>query len=201
MSTSAKIIEMIKGETLDMDALEAALTQASHGERMDVLGALTPKLQARLFEGAQGRLVTLEQIVPSSTAPLTEVIHEGQNTLPAFRHFQKRFCRPPAELATGLEREVVWGYNHQGMSGFTGPGYFVGYDHAESGEVWIDYRELPAQKPEQWPEIMSNKAKLGFLVYANMVDRLRRLSPEVTIGRAYKKKPMSAWFTLVRAPS
>jgi hypothetical protein len=31
-----------------------------------------------------------------------------------------------------------------------------------------------------------------------MVDRLRRVSEHVTIGRAYKSKPMSAWFTLVR---
>ena len=50
------------------------------------------------------------------------------------------------------------------------------------------------------PEIISNKAKLGFLVYAGMVDRLRRVSRDVTIGRAYKNKPMNAWFALVRKP-
>ncbi|CAN0585055.1 unnamed protein product, partial [Laminaria digitata] len=139
MSEAASIIAMIKEATLDMDAIEAALDGVSHEERMTVLRALTPKLQARLFDAAEGRVVKLEQIVPSSKGELVEVIHEGQNTLPAFRHFQKRFCRP-SEANSPNDREVLWGYNHQTMSGFTGPGYFVAYDD-EAGEVCIDYRE------------------------------------------------------------
>ncbi|MEC9439468.1 MAG: hypothetical protein VYE40_00005 [Myxococcota bacterium] len=199
MSQVDDIIGMIKADAIDMDALEEAMDAASHDERMAVLRTLTPKLQRRLFDAAEGRKVTLEQIVPSGKDRLEEVIHEGQNTLPAFRHFQKRFCRPSDANAPD-DRDVLWGYNHQTMSGFTGPGYFVAYDDEEAGEVCIDYRELPPEHPDAWPEIISNKAKLGFLVYAGMVDRLRRVSRDVTIGRAYKNKPMNAWFALVRKP-
>ena len=199
MSKATQIVELIKADTVDMDALEESLDAAGHGVRVDVLRQLTPKLQRHLFDAAEGRVVTLAQVVPIGHTPLHEVIHEGQNTLPAFRHFQKRFCRPSSKHKPE-GREVLWGYNHQTMSAFTGPGYFVAYDDPKRGEVCIDYRELPPEKPGVWPDIISNKARLGRFVYAGMVDRLRRVSEHVTIGRAYKKKPMSAWFALTRVP-
>jgi hypothetical protein len=191
------ILTALKADPIDLATVEAAFDAASPSERIDAIRGFTPKIQRRLFDACEGRKVTIEQIVPSDKGSLGEVIHHGQNTLPAFRAFQKRFCRPSPGHAPD-NRSVLWGYNHQAMAGFTGPGYFVAYDDADKGEVVIDYRELPPEKPDSWPEILDNKAKLGRFVYYGMVDRLRRVSKHVTIGRAYKAKPMSAWFVLVR---
>ncbi len=193
----SQIVDLVTAEDIDMDALEAAFDEATHDQRVQAIREFTPKIQRRLFEAAEGRAVSIEQIVPAGRGELEEVIHEGQNTLPAFRKFQKRFCRPSSDQRQS-DREVLWGYNHQTMAPFTGPGYFVAYEDEDSGEVWIDYRELPTERPDAWPKIVDNKARLGRFVYHGMVDRLRRVSQHCTIGRAYKGKPMSAWFVLVR---
>lgn len=193
-----QILDLVTADVIDTDALEDALNEATHEQRVQAIREFSPKIQKRLFEAAEGRKVGIEQIVPTEKGSLEEVIHEGQNTLPMFRKFQKRFCRPSRDQRQS-DREVLWGYNHQTMASFTGPGYFVAYEEDDSGEVWIDYRELPTERPDQWPSIISNKARLGRFVYHGMVDRLRRVSEHCTIGRAYKGKPMDAWFVLVRA--
>ena len=195
--TVTAILQALKSDPIAIDQVEQLFDQASPGERLEAIRQFTPKIQSRLFEAAEGRTVTTEAIVSSSLLPLQEVIHQGRNTLPAFRDFQKRFCLPSQEHQPD-NRRVLWGYNHQTFSGMTGPGYFVAYDDSDTGEVVIDYRELPPERPPSWPPILDNKARLGRFVYAGMVDRLRRVSDHVTIGRAYKKKPMSAWFVLVR---
>ena len=47
-----------------------------------------------------------------------------------------------------------------------------------------------------------NDQGLSRLVYANMVDYLRRVSKHVLIGRAYKDgKEMPNWFLLCREPA
>ena len=189
------ILDALEDGALD-DAAEL-LDNTSHGERLEVLRALTPSRQRNLYDAACGRKVTTEDLVAPSLKPLQQVIHEGQNTLPLFRTFQKRFCLPTEEFRPD-NRRVLWGYNHQTFSGMTGPGYFVAYDDTEAGEVVIDYRELPPEHPPSWPPILDNSARLGRFVYAGMVDRLRRVSDHLTIGRAYKDKPMNAYFALLR---
>lgn len=195
--TADAIIDVIDQEPIDVEALEQHLDDASSDQRIEAIRQLTPDRQRRLFAACSGRSVETTDIVPDDAAPLTEIIHEGQNTLPVFRAFQKRFCLPTPEHQPD-NRRILWGYNHQTFSGITGPGYFVAYDDTETGEVVIDYRELPPEKPDDWPSIIDNKARLGRFVYAGMVDRLRRVSDHVTVGRAYKSKPMDAFFTLVR---
>lgn len=192
-----QIRDLVTAEKIDVDALEELLDQATHQQRVEAIRTFSPKIQARLFEAAQGRRVAIEQVVPEGRDSLEEVIHEGQNTLPMFRKFQKRFCRPSRDQRQS-NREVLWGYNHQTMAPLTGPGYFIAYEDEESGEVWIDYRELPNERPDEWPKIIDNKARLGRFVYHGMIDRLRRVSKHCTIGRAYKGEAMDAWFTLVR---
>ena len=192
------ILSALRAEPIDVDAIAELLDRGTHEDRIAAIRRLSPKLQRRLFASCAGRAVTTEAIVAPGTGPLKEVIHEGQNTLPAFRTFQKRFCLPSEEHRPD-NRRILWGYNHQTLSGITGPGYFVAYDDEEVDEVVIDYRELPPERPEHWPPIIDNRAKLGRFVYAGMVDRLRRVSEHVTIGRAYKSKPMNAYFALVRA--
>lgn len=196
--TQTQILDLVTAEQIDCDALEEALDNATHQQRVQAIREFTPKIQKRLFDAAEGRKVSIEQVVPEGRKSLEEVIHEGQNTLPMFRKFQKRFCLPSSDQRQS-DREVLWGYNHQTMSPFTGPGYFVAYEDDETGEVCIDYRELPTERPDEWPKIVSNKARLGRFVYHGMIDRLRRVSEHCTIGRAYKGKPMDAWFVLVRA--
>ena len=198
MSSVDDIQRFAHTEPLDhaaLDALEAALDAASHEERVEATRGWSKAVQARLYEAAGGRGVGLDQMVPTE-APLHEVIHVGTNSLPAFRAFEKRFCRPSSG------EHAAYGYNHTAQQWATGPGYYVAYPDPDQppgvGEFVIDYRRLPDEKPASWPAIVSNRARLGVVVYAGMVDRLRRLSAHVTIGRAYKKKPMRAWFVLVR---
>jgi hypothetical protein len=195
--TLTQIRDLVTADDIDVDALEEIFDEATHQQRVEVIRTFSPKIQARLFEAAEGRRVDIEQVVPTKRDSLEEVIHEGQNTLPMFRKFQKRFCRPSREHRSS-NRAVLWGYNHQTMSAFTGPGYFIAYQDEESGEVWIDYRDLPNERPDEWPKIINNKARLGRFVYHGMIDRLRRVSEHCTIGRAYKGEPMDAWFVLVR---
>lgn len=187
------IIDDIKDGDMPLDELAMTLESANHEQRMELVRGFSEPIQRELFDRAEGRDVTLDQLVPPSKGPLEEVIHEGQNTLPVFSSFQKRFCRPPGEY-----EGVLWGYNEQSLSFLTGPGYYVAYEEADSTEVAVDYTQLPEQKPDSWPTIVDNNARLGRFVYAGMVDRLRRLSEHVTIGRAYKGEPMDQWFVLVR---
>lgn len=198
MSTT-DILKILRAPKLDMAELEGALNGANHAQRMEFLRELTPKLQEKLFDAAAGRRITLEHFVPAGTPPLTEVIHEGQNTLPSFRSFQKRFCLPSSAHTPATPS--LWGYNHQTFSAATGPGYFACYEDAASGQVWIDYRQIPPERPQDWPKIVGNHKKLGLVVYYGMIDKMWQVSDHVSIGRAYKRKEMPAWFTLVRRPS
>lgn len=194
---TSKILDLVSAASIDMEALEEAFDRATNAQRVAATRGFTPAIQRRLFDAAIGRGVDLDDLVPAERDALQEVVHEGQNTQLAFREFQRRFCRP-SEDQRMVDREVLWGYNHQRIAPFTGPGYFVAYRDESSGEVWVDYRELPAERPNNWPKIVSNKSRLGRFVFYGMVDRLRRVSNNCTIGRAYRGQPMDAWFTLVR---
>jgi hypothetical protein len=197
MSSTDIIHQLVLADTIDFDALESTLDAADHDTRVAATRRWNGKLQKKLFDQAEGRSVTHEQVLPTDELG-QEVIHVGTNTLPAFRAFEKRFC-----WVNGADGRYISGYNHQeGLGGLqmwaTTPGYYVAYDDTDNGEFVIDYRKMPDHKADSWPAIEKNSAKLGLLVYAGMVDRLRRVSDHVTIGRAYKKKPMNAWFVLVR---
>ena len=197
-------VDVIVGKKdIDLKRLQEVLDGLGHVGRVDTIRGWGKDVQSRLYEAAKGfKPLTLDDFVPPSVDPLVEVIHHGKNTLPAFTHFQKRFCKPKVEAGAEPAAEL-WGYNHQTMAPVTGPGYYVthlpeGRGDAD-GEVDIDYRKIPPSKPETWPEILPNTAKLGSLVYAGMVDIMRGLSSHVTIGRAMKGgKYMDAWFVLCR---
>jgi hypothetical protein len=181
--------------TIDIKRLAEVLDGLGHEGRVHLIRGWTKKRQAELFEAAKGHLpIDLDFLVPASIGPLVEVIHEGKNTLPVFTHFQKRFVK--------LDREdfTIGGYNHQTLSAVTGPGYFVSAkgEGEHEGELAIDYTKVPKSKPASWPEIQPNERGLGSLVYGGMIDYVRAISTHVSIGRAYKGKPMDAWFALVR---
>lgn len=180
---------------VDLENFRRVLDTSGHTARVLAIRALGRRELAALFEAcADAEPLSLESFVPV-TDPLVEVIHHGKNSLPAFSHFQKRFCRPDGETT-----DELWGYNHNPKfeERVIGPGYFVA-TAGEKGEVKIEYTRQPPRKPEAWPTIIPNNARLGFLVWAGMTDHCRKVSEHVTIGRAFKKgQPMDAWFALCR---
>jgi hypothetical protein len=178
---------------VDVPALAAYLDGLDPAQRVAQARDLTAAEQARLFEAVAGRRrVTLDDFVPRGAQPLQPVIHYGRNSLPVFKIFEKRFCRPN----TGGGE--LWGYNEQPYKTFTGPGYFVAKQASES-EVVIDYCEVPPDKPAQWPPILPNSARLSRFIYYRTRDFMRGVSQHVTIGRATREgKPMDNWFVLCR---
>lgn len=192
---------------LDGLARDPAARSAAIAERLDglpprlrtaVVRGLSRRGQRALYEKVRGFApVTLRELVPSGCADLETVRHLGRNTLPAFTLFEKRFCRLP-----GTSRETpdrLAGFNFQALSGITGPGYFTAADDGESGEVLIDYQRLPSTRPADWPAIRSNDTGLARFVYGFMVDRLRRVSRDVTIGSASRHgRELGSYFVLSR---
>jgi hypothetical protein len=181
---------------LDLARVAELLDGLGHEGRVHTIRTWKKKHQSELFEAAKGvRPLDLDFLVPSSTGPLVEVIHEGHNTLPMFNRFQKRFVKLDGESFP------IAGYNEQSMRGFTGPGYFVVTkgEGEHEGELVIDYSKIPKQKPPSWPEIRANDSGLAAIVNGGMVDYLRGISSHVSIGVAYKDgKHRNQWFALVR---
>ena len=182
-------------DPLDLPRLVKVLDELGHLGRVATIREWDRDVMAKLYEAVKGfHKVTIDDYVPASASPLSEVIHHGKNSLPLFTHFQKRFCKPATETAP---KPLLYGYNHHPMTPFTGPGYYVAYD--EGDEVYIDYTQIPPAKVESWPPIAPNEAKLGRFVYAGMIDIMRGISSHVSIGRAKKKgEMMDAWFVLCR---
>ena len=186
---------------VDIGRIAEVLDGLGHPGRLDTIRGWGHEHQRRLYEAAKGfKPLSLEHFVPSGTDPLVEVIHWGKNSLPAFTYFQKRFCKPKDK-----EGEL-WGYNENYESHdqfVTGPGYFVVHTpdrgEAASGEIDIDYRRLPTDKPATWPRIKPNEAGFSRFIFADMVDVMRGVSNHVSIGRALKKgNALPAYFVLCR---
>src|SRR5262245_59146204 len=186
---------------VDRKEVARVLDDVAEPVRLRSIAELGKRELASLFEAAaDNEPLTLDHFVPPAVPPMTEVIHQGKNSLGLFTQFQKRFCRP----AQPTNPPELFGYNEQAMRLFTGPGYFVAYVPTEKltieGSVAIDYRRLPADKPASWPPIMPNSARLSRFIYNGTIDVMRRVSSHVSIGRAMRdNKPMDAWFVLVRA--
>lgn len=173
--------------------IASALDRMDAESRLATVLSIEPDEQRVLWELVAGNELTADHFVPSGTPPRSTVIHQGRNTLPVLKLFQKRFCR-------GEDGDTVSGFNAQPLAFLTGPGYFVGHT-ADSGpaKFVIDYTQLPASKPEDWPAISGNSSGVGRLVYGNMKDYVRGVSAHVCIGRAYRgEQPMTAYFMLCR---
>lgn len=177
-------------------ALARFLDDLSHDDRVVAIRSLGRADQRSLYEAVDGFApVRLGELVPAGTPDLREVRHFGKNTLPAFTHFEKRFCRVPGQDPE--KPEELAGFNFQTMSPLTGPGYFVAVPSPDREEVLVDYRRLPAQHDPSWPALRSNERGLARFVYGFMVDTLRRVSQHVTIGSAARKgKDLGSWFVL-----
>ena len=148
----------------------------------------------KLYELVQGGPpATLADLYPDGATGT--VTHEGRNSMALFNRFQKRVLRQ----ADG----VLLGYNHQTMSWFTGPGYFVVRDGRDDspcpGEPYLDY-DIPAPTvPEGWPPFSPSGEGLQSLVYGDMNDYVRRVANGVIVSKAFRKgKPVGVYFTLTR---
>jgi hypothetical protein len=189
----------IHAEPAEPIAVAALLDALPAAERADVVRGLNGSDLARLYQAVDGfRMVRLADLVPSSVPAMTEVRHFGKNSQLMFTHFEKRFFRPEGE-DRHAPRELG-GANFQAIQFLTGPGYFVVHEKPERpNEVEIDYRRVPAIKPEGWPAIEANQWRRGHIFYGSIgfMDTLRRVSEHVTIGSGHSKL-IPAYFALCR---
>lgn len=192
------LLALLREAVVKPHEVARALDSMGHAERVLAIRAVGRVEQRRLYEAVDGfRPLRMVDAVPASLPALTPVRHYGKNTLPAFTHFEKRFCRPPD--ADPQQPDRLWGYNHASTAGLVGPGYFVLRPDPARGELLVDYNLLPEGKPAGWPEIRSNERGLGRFVYGFMIDTLRGVSEHVTIGSAARRgKDLGSWFLLCR---
>jgi len=96
------------------------LDDMSHAERVTAVRSAGRAEQRRLYEAVAGfRELRMTDMVGPSVAAMKPVRHYGKNTLPAFSHFEKRFCRPADADANAPTQ--LWGYNEGSMRWLTGP--------------------------------------------------------------------------------
>jgi hypothetical protein len=187
----------LAAQPLDVGALGAALDALSGDEeRVRAIRAIGGRDQAQIWAAAAGRSTTLGDIVPHDREPATEVIHAGKNSLPLFTNFEKRFC------SVAGNPELLYGYNEGMTRSLIGPGCFVARHFEDRDEVGVDYYQVPpddAALPDSWPRPVPNERGIQILIYAKMIDYLRKVSRHVTIGRAVKKgKETGNYFLLCR---
>jgi hypothetical protein len=197
---SAEFLALLDRDPIKPAEVAAFLDGLSHEERVRAIRSAGRAPQRRLYAAVAGHgSVRLADLVPPGRRSLETVRHFGKNTLPAFTHFEKRFCRPEGQDA-GAPREL-WGFNFQSLQPLTGPGYYVAYEDAPHGEALVDYTRVPPSAPPGWPAVRGNERGLSRFVYGFMVDRLRRVSEHVTIGSAARHgREFGSWFLLCREP-
>ena len=181
--------ELLDQPNVTLEQVRSHLASLSGDERVRQATTLKRSQQALLWKLAEKTEPVLEtDLVPPNQKPLDPIPFEGQNNLPAFRSFRKVFYRTGKGIA---------GYNDQAMGWLTGPGYYT----VKQGKpnAFIDYTEVPAEKPAGWPDIKKNESGLSQFVYGYMQDFLRRVYGNVLIGRASKKgKETANYFVLAR---
>ena len=190
---------MISDSAVAPAAMAELLDGLSEAMRTRIVRQLGRRDQQALYSKVEGFApVELIDLVPPDRSDLEEVRHLGRNSLPAFRIFEKRFCRLPGNMPDAPD--ALAGYNFQAMSPVTGPGYFMAREDTNTKEVLVDYTELPDQTPQDWPSVRSNERGLGRFVYGFMIDRLRRVSEHVTVGSAARNgRDLGSYFVLSRA--
>lgn len=145
-------------------------------------------LQKKLWELAEkGERLKKSDLVPDGAPALQPFRFEGINSLPLYRRFAKVFYR----TADGR----IAGYNDSPAAWIAGPGYYIVNEDATG--VFVDYTQLPTDKPAAWPPIKPNDKGTAQFIYGHMHDYLRRVYGKVLIGRAYKRgKEQPNYFTL-----
>jgi hypothetical protein len=180
--------------------IAAYLDALDHEVRRLEVQSLGGADQARLFSAAgDAPPIDFAFFVPDGVDELREVIHYGRNSLPLFRTFEKRFCRPVGD------DKRLFGYNEGPTRSWVGPGYFVAHatDAGDRrGAIVVDYYLVPdAEVAPGWPPVKANHQGLQRLVYHQTRDYMRRVSEHVSIGQAHKQeKKVIGTFVLCRQP-
>ncbi|MFT4704906.1 MAG: hypothetical protein ACI81R_002614 [Bradymonadia bacterium] len=201
----SSLTDLLESDTPDYPAIRQLLDSLDHPARLEQLYTLRKKHQAALYElCAAAEPITFSHFVPDDVPPLQEVVHHGKNTLPAFKLFEKRFCRP--DPAPPAERPELFGYNEGATRRLIGPGYFVAHategnaEWENRGAIVVNYFDVPdGGVVDGWPSIKPNNSGLQFFVYNKTRDFMRKVSEHASIGVAYKnEKPLGAYFILCR---
>jgi hypothetical protein len=186
------LAELIADPAHDIAAVSSYLDGLDPSARWAQLARLSRDQQRDLYARAEGRPVDLQHFV-GAAGPLSEVIHDGRNTLPLpsrWRLFQKYFCRDddPGHLI---------GFNEGPTRRLIGPGYFVAVP--AEGSVVFDYDRRPTTTPPSWPRLVPNTEGLQKYVFRGTHDVLRGVSEHVCIGAVFRgDKPMDHYFVLCR---
>ena len=192
---------LIKSRSCTPEALADHLDGLDHFGRLLQVRKLCRCTQARLWQRVgEAPPLDLAHFVPDELPDQQEVIHHGRNTLPLFRNFEKRFCRPAGET------DRLFGYNEGATRALLGPGYFVARPTAgdaawqRRGAIVVDYYQVPdAPVAPGWPAVVPNSQGGQRLVYHHTRDFMRRVSRHVSIGRAYKGElKLPSYFVLCR---
>ncbi len=198
--TLMSLKKLLKRQHTTIDDVSAYLDGLDNAARIAEVYKLSAAHQRRLWElSSTAPPLTLEDFVPASLGPVAEQIHHGKNSIPVFSRFSKRFCR-------GVDGDMIYGYNEGPTRRLIGPGYFVlrsteGHPEWLSlGGVVVDYYQVPGgDVVKAWPKVVPNTRGLQRFVYKHTRDFMRRVSQEVTVGRAYKDgKDLKVHFVLCR---
>lgn len=170
--------------------LQKHLASLPGDQRVREATSVDRKHQQKLWElSNKTDVIKLDEVVPADKKVLEPVPFEGQNNQPLYRMFKKVFYR----TSSGQ----IAGYNESDAAWFAGPGYYL--LKSDDAGTYVDYTELPTEKPASWPPIKDNTAGFSTLVYGNMKDYLRRVHAKIFIGRAYKKgRATPNYFVLAR---
>ncbi|MCB9735618.1 MAG: hypothetical protein H6745_23770 [Deltaproteobacteria bacterium] len=177
--------------------IAAELAALTGDKRVRAVHALGKGDQEALWDACAGQECGPDDFVAAGTPVGLEEIHKGKNSLPAFNHFEKRFCR--AEDRDG----VLYGYNHNWHNfSTTGPGYFTAYWHEDYDGFAFNYYEVPplgTRLPLGWPAVRPNEYGLARFIYSQMIDVMRKVTDGVTIGRAWRQGVLTDnYFVLCR---
>ena len=174
------------------EQVQRHLASLSGAERVQQATQLDRRHQQKLWDLSESTApIQLDEVVAPDRSPLDPVPFEGQNNQPIqrYRPFKKVFYRTPDG--------AIGGYNDSPAAWFAGPGYYL--LKRDASGIYVDYTEVPRDKPSAWPPIRPNDTGLSQFIYGNMKDYLRRVYGRVLIGRAYRKgKATPNYFVLAR---
>lgn len=192
-----ELSDLISKQNASSAEIETYLDALDPSDRITAIRSLARKQIAALYALSAGhRTLDMEFLVPTQVGAMREVVHYGKNSLGAFSHFAKVFVQPASP-----RNGEIWGYNRTSrlVQTCVGPGYFIARAHQVPGELLVDYLRIPPARPEGWPPLLDNSARLSYFVYHQTQDILRGVSKQVSVGRALKKgKELPAWFVLCR---
>ncbi len=194
-----RLLELLGSDPADPAAIAEHLDSLATDAAVTTVRRLSGRrVQRRLWEAVvQNARIGTADLVPPDYEPMRPVVFHGKNSLPMFTEFEKICCRPPARDGPG----ELWGYNEGPARPWIGPGYYVTHDSPDSelGGTVFDYTRIPGERCRGWPAIKANERGVSRLVYAGMLDYMRRVARDVFIGSATKGgSEIDSYFIVVR---